>query len=182
MATVSELDAIKAIDEVLSGVSDPSTRSRILKWAWEKFSPMPQTVPIDSGIGVSKKVSIPRKKASKSKPSLSLVKDLDLKPSGRKSFADFVNEKSPSSLAEKCVTCVYYMINELNQGPVSVNHVFTCFKHIGWRLPPDLAGVLYWTASQKGWLDTANMSDIKVTISGDNLIEHDLSKQKKVTK
>jgi hypothetical protein len=32
MATVYELDTIKVIDETLSGVSDPATRDRILKW------------------------------------------------------------------------------------------------------------------------------------------------------
>ncbi|MCX6009353.1 MAG: hypothetical protein NTW48_04880 [Chloroflexi bacterium] len=181
MVEVSELDAIKAIDEALSGVSDPSTRLRILKWAWEKFSPTPQAVPIDSGKEVSKKVGTSRKKTSKPKPALSIVKDLNLKPTGKKSFADFVNEKSPSSIPEKCVACTYYIINEL-KGSVSVNHVFTCFKHIGWRLPPDLAGVLYWTASQKGWLDTADTSDIKVAVGGYNLIEHDLPRKKKATK
>lgn len=182
MADISELDVMKVIDEALLGIPDPSTRIRILRWAWDKFSPMPQTVPIDSGIGVSKKISTSRRKASKSKPSPSIVKDLNLKPSGKKSFADFVNEKSPSFNTERCVVCAYYIINELKQGPVSVNHVYTCFKSMGWRLPGNLENTLYWTASQKGWLDTADMSDIKVTISGDNLIEHDLPRKEKVAK
>jgi hypothetical protein len=182
MEEVSELDAIRIIDEALSGVTDPPTRARILNWAWEKFSPTPQTVPIESSRGVSKKTSTPRKKSSKSKPSLSLIKDINLEPSGKKSFEDFANEKLPSSHPEKCVVCVYYILNELQQGPVSVNHVFTCFRDIHWRLPADLKDVLYWTASQRNWLDTSDISDIKVTPSGNNLIEHELPRKEKVIK
>ncbi len=183
---VSELDAMKAIDEALSGITDPPTRDRILKWAWAKFSPIPP-VPIDSSTETSPSINIPQKKKTskkiaKPKSTPTLVKDLNLKPSGKKSFEEFAKEKSPSSDPEKCTVCVYYLINELNQSPLSVNHVFTCFKNIGWRVPADIESTLYWTASQKGWLDTSNMSDIKVSISGSNLIEHDLPRKGKETK
>lgn len=187
MVPITELDVMKSIDEALSGVSDPATRDRILKWAWAKFSPTPQAVPTDSDIKGSGTSRISKKKkAGKKTPRLksspTLVKELNLKPSGKKSFADFVKEKLPSSNAEKCVVCVYYILNELKQGPVSTNHVFTCFKIIGWRVPADLENTLAWVASQKAWLDTANMSDIKLTTHGDNLIEHDLSRKKKEAK
>ena len=187
MATVSELDTMKSIDEALSGVSDPTTRDRILKWAWAKFSPTPQAVPTDSdikdpGTGRISKKNKASKKTPRLKSSPTLVKELNLKPSGKKSFADFVKEKSPSSNAEKCVVCAYYILNELKQGPVSTNHVFTCFKSIGWRVPARLENTLAWVANQKAWLYTASMSDIKLTTHGDNLIELDLPRKKKETK
>jgi hypothetical protein len=110
------------------------------------------------------------------------LRNLNLKPSGKKSFSDFVKEKSPSSDAEKCVVCAHYILNVLKQGPVSVNHVFTCFKIINWRSPSNLGNTLSWVASHKLWLDTADRSDIKLTPHGDNLIEHDLPRKKKETK
>ncbi len=187
MASLTELDVMKSIDEALSGITDPATRDRILKWVWAKFSPIRQVAPEDGKIDVSRKERIPKKKTSKKttkgKSSLTIVKDLNLRPSGKKSLEEFVKAKSPSSDRQKCVVCVYYVLNELKQGPVSTDHVYTCFKSLNWRIPSSLENVLQWVASQKGWLDTYKMSDIKLTTHGENLVEHDLPpKNKKETK
>lgn len=59
---------------------------------------------------------------------------------------------------------------------IDSNHVYTCFKIMKWRSPSGLENTLKVTASQKGWLDTRNLKDIKTTTHGENLIEHNLSK------
>jgi len=188
MAEVSELDAMKSIDDVLSGVSDPSTRDRILKWAWAKFSPTPSESPFDEKSKVTQKKGkkVARKKASKkpakTKTALSMVKNLNLKPSGKMSFKEFVETKRPSSNLEKCVVAVYYVANILKEEQVSADQVFTCFKVQGWRVPANLNNTLQETASRNAWLDTANMSAITLTTHGENLIEHDLPKAKKGAK
>jgi hypothetical protein len=181
MVPITELDVMKSIDEALSNISEPTTRDRILKWAWAKFSPMPLVAPADDDIKPPKKTGIPKKKigkkSTKVKSALTLVKEMNLIPKGKKSFEAFAKEKSPSSNPERCVVCVYYIINELGQGPVSTNHVYTCFKS-QWPVPANLENTLQWAASQKAWLDTSNMTDIKMAPQGDNLIEHKLPKKK----
>ena len=59
--------------------------------------------------------------------------------------------------------------------PVTADHIYTAFKGLAWRVPSDLVNTLQ-QAGSKGWLDTANSADIKVTPMGENLVEHDLPK------
>jgi len=181
MTTNSELDVMKIIEENLSQISDPATRDRILNWAWAKFSSQPHDSPVEENKSKSTKKTKSGKKAGnatkrktgKSKPNLTIVKDLNLKPNGKKAFVNFAKEKAPNNDNEKCTVSVYYLKNELGE-TVSSNHVYTCFKDAGWRLPVDLYSRLRKVASANGWLDTSDGSDIKITPHGENLIEHDL--------
>jgi hypothetical protein len=108
-----------------------------------------------------------------------MVRDLNLKPKDKKSFADFVAEKQPSSNFEKCAVAVYYLKNELSIDAVTPSHVFTCFKDAHWRVPPNLPNALAVTAHRKGWVDTRDTTSLAITTHGENLIEHDLPRKKK---
>lgn len=183
-----ELETMKAIADVLTKLGDDETRVRVLGWAVAKFAKgeveLQGSGRDDSGAKTPKRPKRKKKSAAKalkrsSKPSLSLIRDLNLRPKTGRSFANFAAEKSPSFNMEKCVAAVYYVDRILKKGPVSVDHVYTCFKAIPWRVPANLANSMAWIASHKGWLDTSDMSDIKVTPHGENLIEHDLPKKGK---
>jgi hypothetical protein len=186
MGTISEIDALKAIDDSLSALDDLEARNRILEWACKKFSskPVPPVAgePTASAIGTvktkSKKVGSGAKSKSKAKPSLSMVKDLNLKPNGKPSLDDFVEQKKPISHYEKCTVCTYFLKHELNLDAISESHVFTCLKHMKWRIPANLSNTLAYTASQYGWLDTSDLQKIRITTMGENLVEHDLPKKK----
>lgn len=54
------------------------------------------------------------------------------------------------------------------------DHVFTCFKDVGHRTPKNMPQTIRDTASRKGWLDTSERGNIKITNHGENLVEHDL--------
>lgn len=180
MTKISEIEAIKLIDDILSQIEDSLIRDRILQWACSKFSSLPAP---KISTEENKETKKPKKKkgnvrkSTKRKPSNSIVKKLNLNPSNEKTFKDFVTEKKPSTNYEKSVTCVYYLQNILKNTPITVNHVFTCFKIVEWRVPSNLRNILHWVASQKGWLDTSNTEDIKITTHGENLIDHDLPKK-----
>src|SRR5574337_148962 len=109
MGSVSEIDALKAIDEALDGLTDPDARNRVLRWAWQKFSSQPAP-PNDKNNELpepSEKRKKSKRKAfgakgkgkakAKTKPSLSIVKDLNLKPKGKKSLDEFSDIKKPNS-------------------------------------------------------------------------------------
>jgi len=189
MAKISEVDAIKTVDEALGGIEDKEALKRILRWAYEKYCPGTPTPESRDEAGANEGQAIKNKAKKKSvkktkhkgkakKTALSLDKTLNLKPGGKTSFADFAAKKNPSSDREKVVLCVYYLLNELGKKPVGINQVYTCFKSINWRVPADLVGTLHWVSSQKGWLDTSDSSDIKMTTHGENLMEHDLPRKK----
>ena len=181
MEQLSEIEAIKKIDETLSKIDDSATLDRILKWACDKFS---TELVISSAKGEEgsieiKKSNKKRRATTKKKLGHSIVKELDLNPSGKKSLKDFIEEKKPKNDPEKCTVCIYYLKKILDIKNVETNHVYTCFKDANWRIPANLENRLQYTASQKGWIDTSNMKDIKIMPSGENLVELDLPRKKK---
>lgn len=185
MGKSSELDVLKAVDDALAGLEDASARDRVLHWAWEKYSskPVPKAEEDTSAKRRGTKRGATKKKVgskkAKGRTAIGLVKDLNLKEKGKKSLDAFADEKKPGSNLEKCAVAVNYLHNELGLTGVNTCHVFTCFKHLGWRVPADLQNTLQRTASVRGWLDTSNMDDIKVTTMGENLIDHDLPRASK---
>lgn len=189
MGKITDVDALKAVDDALSGLDDPPARERVLSWAWKKFvstrTPAAEHE-IDDSTHTPKRT---KKKATgsgnakgkakrKVNAPLSMVKDLNLKPKGKKSLDDFVEGKKPNSIYEKCTVAAYYLKHELGLAAVSANHVFTCFKHMKWRVPADLLNSLAYTASRFGWLNTNDRENISVSTMGENLIEHDLPRSK----
>jgi hypothetical protein len=128
------------------------------------------------GRGSSKKGQ-PRAKKRKGGPTT--VKDLDLAPKGKDSLKDFAEKKKPKTNHDRNVVSVYYLQKIAGIDAVSVNHVFTCFKDMGWREPANLANSLALTANRKRYLDTSNLDDIRLTPAGRNHVEHDLPPKKK---
>jgi len=184
---MTEIDALTKIDKLLETVTDSAARDRILNWIWDKHasSPSPQQKVGESGGKRKKKQGKKKqrkKKGTQRRSTLSIVKGLDLKPKGKTSFADFVKEKNPSSNQDKCVVSVYYLRHELGNKAINANDVFTCFKAANWRVPADLENTLAVSATRKGWFDTSDRQNIKITIHGENFVEHDLPSKPKGSK
>jgi hypothetical protein len=174
MKNVSEIDVMKIINDNISQIQDPETRNRILRWAWEKFSTKRLLSEDEDEIRQKlQKKKKGKKTAKKSKTGPSLVKDLNLRPSGKETFEQFVRGKKPSSNQEKCLVAAYYLKYSL-KGKADVNSIYTCFKFAHWRVPADLENTLCVIATQKGWLDTTDLKDIKIPTLGENYVEHDL--------
>ncbi len=178
---VSEIDIMKIIDDALQKTSDIPTRTRILTWAVSKFSEKP-IAEIQEQVAPPKQKKPKSKNSSKSKRIIPIDKTLDLNPSGKKSFKDFGREKSPSDFYEKCTTAVYYLGNILEMPNINPSQVLACFMFIGWEIPSDIYQKLASTASVKGWLDTKEMTNIKITPHGIYHIEHDLPRKDKIQK
>lgn len=126
--------------------------------------------------------ALPEKKLSKNKKrnikQPQLVKDLDL--SGKDvdmSLKDFVAEKNPNTNIERTTVFVYYLQYILELQEITIDHVFSCYKDIGAKLPKNLQGNLNDTASSRyGYIEADNGS-YTVSIVGLNLVEHDLPKK-----
>jgi len=118
------------------------------------------------------------KAAAKNKESVSLMKDLDLRPKGEISFKDFYAEKQPSSAMDFNTVAIYYLKEICKIDPVTPNHIYTCYKEVAQRPPVAFNQSLRDTASKNGHIDTSNTNDIKIPLRGKTFVEHDLPKQK----
>jgi hypothetical protein len=118
------------------------------------------------------------KPTGKSKESYSILKELDLRGNGGQSFKDFFEEKNPKSAVEFNSVAVYYLADILKLTGITPNHIYTCYKEVKQRTPEAFVQSLRDAASKHGYIDTANMSDIKIPLRGKNFVEHDLPKKK----
>jgi len=107
-----------------------------------------------------------------------LVKTLDLATKGtRVGLKDFAKRyRKLKSSQELNSFYVYYLARILDVNPISIDHVYTCYKDAGERPPGVLIQSLWDTARLKGTIDTGSIDDIKLTQAGENWVEHDLEK------
>jgi hypothetical protein len=106
------------------------------------------------------------------------VKDLDLRPDGKKSLADFVAEKGPSSNHDRTAVALYYLANIAEISPITRDHIYTCYREMGWKIPTDFANSLQVTATRKRYLDTSNAEDLRLVTPGINRVEQELPQKK----
>lgn len=125
----------------------------------------------------------PEKKTNKSRKrknnkQTQLIKDLDLSGKGvDKSLKDFVAEKKPTTNIERTTVFVYYLQNTLQLTDITIDHIFSCYKDIGVRLPQNMQQNLTDTASSKYGYIQGNDGIYTMSILGTNLVEHDLPKK-----
>ena len=105
--------------------------------------------------------------------SVSLDKELSLRPKGKKSFQDFADEKKPATHDDKVTTAVYWLSKTAGH-KATAEAVNSCYKGAGWKRPSDLRNAIAQVASKKAWIDTEDNRDLKVTNSGEDRVEHEL--------
>lgn len=104
-----------------------------------------------------------------------IVRDLSLRPNGKPSFVEFAAEKEPRNHFEKQTVAVYWLSKILGmQEGVTVDHINTCYVGAKWKRPAKFEGNLQLTAARKGWIDTSDGSNIRITVPGEDLVVHDL--------
>ncbi len=112
------------------------------------------------------------KQVSRSGPKSS--PDLNLRTNGLPSFAEFVTEKRPKNQRQKSAVVLYYLQKTMSLSDITIDEVYTAYKDRSWPVPTDMTNHLQQVKSVEGWIDTANMADIKLTIPGENFVEHEL--------
>lgn len=118
--------------------------------------------------------------ASISKDSFKIVKELNLKGiNGASSFASFCSEKMPKSNIEFNVVSIYYLTKILGVSPVTIDHVYTCYKEVNRPVPGKLLQSLYDTAGPKyGYINFSQEDGYTIPVRGENFVEHDLPRKK----
>jgi len=177
--------------DLAQGLFEAEGSESFVKESFENFKAVikdkqtPFIAPVNEEKGAnrvsSKKASGGRKTSRIS--SFSIVKDLNLRQKDQKSLKDFFKEKSPATNIENNAVFVYYLEKILGINNITVDHIFTCYKEAGSRIPGNLKQSIVDTASSRyGYLDGRDMQNIKVAVFGENLVEHDLPKTVKEPK
>jgi hypothetical protein len=133
---------------------------------------------LDAESGKGKSVKTTKKRAVP----VSLVPNLNLQPKDKISFRDFAATKAPKSNDERNTVAVYWLIHEAGLSGITPSHVYSVYKDVKWKVPPDLPTSMQITASTKRWLNTGDSKDIKLDIRGENLVEQELPRTPKKAK
>jgi hypothetical protein len=124
-----------------------------------------------------------RRVSTKGAESYRILPDLDLSAKGDiPSLVDFHKQKSPESSMEMNSVFVYYLRKLREIDKVGLDHIYTCYKAVGGRVPTRLYQSLLDTRNRKGTVITDDMSDIRIGTVGENFVENDLPRQKKPKK
>lgn len=112
-----------------------------------------------------------------------LIKDLDFtKGEGNVTLKDYYKQKDPKSYTEKNLVFVYFLKNKLKVSNVNLDHIYTAYDEVGSRRPNAFRQSVADTSSKKGWLDTSSYEDIKISIKGQNYVDHDLPAKETIKK
>lgn len=95
-------------------------------------------------------------------------------------LADFYKKKAPRRHQEKVTVYVYYINKHLGITDVLSGHVVSCYNEVGEKKPLNILQLFRDIKHHKGWLEVGETPhSVRVSISGENLVEHDLPRSKK---
>lgn len=126
------------------------------------------------------KITVHKKAKSnppKSKTTPTVLKNLDLGGGSNLSLKEFFNKYIPKNNMERNLVFAYYLQHIVEEEPITLEHIFTCYRHMKLKSSKAIHQSLVDTSRIHGWLDTSSMNDIKVPISGMNHIEHEMKKR-----
>lgn len=113
------------------------------------------------------------------KETLSIDKNLNLRPKDKKSFKEFYEEKQPGPAGDFNTVAIYYLTKILELSSINLNHIYTCYKEVNKKVPTAFAQSIFDIASRKGYIDSSDMNNLKLPLRGENFVEHDLPKKVK---
>lgn len=141
----------------------------------------------DEAVKDGKSTGKPTKKKPTAKPeSYTILPDLDLvgKAHGRQPLKELYDEKGGKTLSnyEASTVFVHYLTRVMSEKNVDLNHIYSCYKHVGLRVPGSMRQLMYDQKKRGHYINITNLNDLKLTVNGENLIDHDLPKKDKTAK
>ena len=77
---------------------------------------------------------------------------------------------------ERNLIFTYYLKQVIGVDKVNLDHIFTCYRNVGQKIPKALEQSMRDTAKDRGWVDIDDLESIDVPVGGINHIEHDMAK------
>ena len=138
------------------------------------------TAPVAAKVKSRKAKPERRKRPTKGGESYKLVSNLKL--SGTDDIPplkDFYKEKSPTNAQECNAVFTYYLKKMLKTDKVGIEHIYTCYKAVGVKVPGRLYQSLLDTQNRKGTIITSDIKDLGISTIGENFVEQELPKSHK---
>jgi hypothetical protein len=105
-------------------------------------------------------------------------RDIDFRSAGGATLRQFAEEKAPGTFYEKNVVILFFLEETLGTSPIDPSHILAGYQHCGWKAPKDPENSLCKTKSEKGWLDTSDVNNIRLTHAGREFVQYDLPAKK----
>lgn len=121
-----------------------------------------------------------RRAKAGAKRSFSIKKGLNFAPEGQPSLESFAEQKKPRNAYERSLAACYYLSEHMGL-KADVEHVLAVFHAVDWPMPADPVNTLQKTASIELWIDTSDMTDIKVLWDGLNHLKNKMPAEPKKT-
>ena len=106
------------------------------------------------------------KKDSKFKQSLNKVDEVLQIPNVKEELKALEKETKPSTSYDYNLLLVHFLSNIKGMSGITKDHIYTCLDMLGGKIPANLYQSVHDTGKTKGWLDTTDMKDLKVTQAG----------------
>lgn len=114
------------------------------------------------------------------KPVHRFLEDLPLTAGeGRGALVEFMDLKFPITNEERNLVFLYYMQHILKIKPITVDHIYTCYRAAKIRVPLNLESSLETTVNQRRWIKKTKTGRLSVTPSGKLYVEKQLPKKLK---
>lgn len=112
-----------------------------------------------------------RRSGKAAKKTYNPTKGLNFAPAGKPTLAEFIADKEPRNQHERNLVACHYLDEMVGIENVDTNHVLAVYRQAGWKMPADPDNSLHSTYSKMRWIDTEDMSSIKVLWAGTNHVE-----------
>ena len=116
--------------------------------------------------------------------SYKVLGDLDLyAKDNAPALKEFFEQKEPASAFEMNAVFIYYLTHLKKLSSIGIDHIYSCYKEVGTpKIPEKLRQSLFDTRSKKGWIDTADVNNLTLTLKGEKFVEHELPAKKSTSK
>ncbi len=113
-------------------------------------------------------------------PTYKFIEDLHLEAAeGHPALVEFMDAKLPITNEERNLVFLYYLQYTLKIRPITLDHVYTCYRGAKIRAPLNMENSLRITAEQHSWIKTTQNGNFSVTPEGKQYVEKQLPKKKK---
>lgn len=117
------------------------------------------------------------KKSLTSSSKMEVLKDVNFRPNGKISLTDYSKSYEIKSNADRIVVIIQYLNDILDIKTVTGNHLYSGFWELKCKIPTSFYQIIINTKTREKFLDFTKISDIKLSIQGQNHVRFDLVKK-----
>lgn len=112
-------------------------------------------------------------------PTYTFMQNLNLAAAdGHASLVEFMDSKLPITNEERNLVFLYYLQQILKVKPITIDHIFTCYRQAKIRAPLNLENSLRHTAEQHGWIKLNQNGNMTLSPEGKLYVEKQLPNKK----